>query len=324
MVIYGGVRAILDMNVDSKKILQGDQLAGGRLIRLLEEGAPEGIAGFKAIFSHTGKAFVLGITGPPGSGKSTLVAHIIAEFRQRDLKVGVVAVDPSSPLSGGAFLGDRLRMRQHTEDKGVFIRSMATRGHLGGLSRTTRETVMVLDAMGYEVVIIETVGVGQDEVEIADFAHTTAIVSLPGLGDDIQTMKAGLLEIGDLFVVNKADRPGADEEVARLRGMLEMGTIPEDGWKPPVLKTVAAKGEGIEQLVDTIWSHRQYLMDSGQFKAHNTEQTFRFVRNLVMEMAADKIFKNAEDSADYQTLLGNLIKRKIDPFTAAEKLLKGL
>ncbi|MDH3878611.1 MAG: hypothetical protein OET18_12260, partial [Desulfobacterales bacterium] len=213
---------------------------------------------------------------------------------------------------------------QHTEDDGVFIRSMATRGHLGGLSRTTREAVMVLDAMGYDVVIIETVGVGQDEVEIADFAHTTAIVSIPGLGDDIQAMKAGLLEIGDVFIVNKAERQGADEEVARLRGMLEMGTIPEDGWKPPVLKTVAVKGEGIAELVDVFSRHRQYQMDSGQFKEHNSEQTFRFVRSLVMEMAADKIFANAKDSAAYQTLLGNLNKRKIDPFTAAEKLLKGL
>lgn len=312
------------MKVDPKKILQGDQLAGGRLIRLLEEDAPEGIAGFKAIFSHTGEAFILGITGPPGSGKSTLVAHVIAEFRRRELKVGVVAVDPSSPLSGGAFLGDRLRMRQHTEDDGVFIRSMATRGHLGGLSRTTRETVMVLDAMGYDVVIIETVGVGQDEVEIADFAHTTAIVSIPGLGDDIQTMKAGLLEIGDVFIVNKADRPGADDEFARLRSMLEMGTIPEDGWKPPVLKTVAVKGEGIAELVDVFWRHRQYQMDSGRFKAHNSEQIFRFVRSLVMEMAADEIFANAKDSADYKILLKNLNKRRIDPFTAAEKLIKGL
>ncbi|MGD9079806.1 MAG: methylmalonyl Co-A mutase-associated GTPase MeaB [Desulfobacterales bacterium] len=312
------------MKADPKKVLQGNQLAGGRLIRLLEEGASEGIACLKAIFPHTGNAFVLGITGPAGSGKSTLVAHIIAEFRRRDLKVGVVAVDPSSPLSGGAFLGDRLRMRQHTEDEGVFIRSMATRGHLGGLSRTTRETVMVLDAMGYDVVIIETVGVGQDEVEIADFAHTTAIVSIPGLGDDIQTMKAGLLEVGDVFIVNKADRPGADDEVTRLESMLEMGTVPEDGWKPPVLQTVAVKGEGIAKLVDVFLRHRQFQMESGQFKAHNSEQTLRLVRSLVMEMAADKIFKNAEDSDAYQTLLGNLDKRKIDPFTAAEKLVKGL
>ena len=312
------------MKTDPQKVLQGNQLAGGRLIRLLEEAAPEGIECLKTIFPHTGNAFVLGITGPAGSGKSTLVAHIIAEFRRRDLKVGVVAVDPSSPLSGGAFLGDRLRMRQHTEDEGVFIRSMATRGHLGGLSTTTRETVMVLDAMGYDVVIIETVGVGQDEVEIANFAHTTAIVCIPGLGDDIQTMKAGLLEVGDVFIVNKADRPGADDEVTRLESMLEMGTVPEDGWKPPVLQTVAVKGEGIAKLVDVFLRHRQFQMESGQFKAHNSEQTLRFVRSLVMEMAADKIFKNAEDSDSYQTLLGNLDKRKIDPFTAAEKLVKGL
>jgi LAO/AO transport system kinase len=316
--------AINAVKANIEKVLLGDQLAGGRLIRLLEEGDPECIAGLKAIFPHTGNAFVLGITGPPGSGKSTLVTHIITEFRGQDMKVGVVAVDPSSPVSGGAFLGDRLRMRQHTEDEGVFIRSMATRGHMGGLSRTTRETVLVLDAMGYEVIIIETVGVGQDEVEIAEFAHTTAVVSVPGMGDDIQAMKAGLLEIGDVFIVNKADRPGADDEVAQLKGMLDMRAIPEDGWHPPVLKTVAVKGEGIAELIDVFCNHRQYLMDSGQFKAHNAEQTFRFFRSLVMEMAADKIFKSAKDSSVYQTLLSNLNKRKIDPITAAEKLVKGL
>ena len=312
------------MKTNSKKILRGDQLAGAKLIRLLEEGDPEGIAELKAIFPHTGNAFVLGITGPSGSGKSTLVTHIITEFRGQDMKVGVVAVDPSSPKSGGAFLGDRLRMRQHTEDEGVFIRSMATRGHMGGLSRTTRETVLVLDAMGYEVIIIETIGVGQDEVEIAEFAHTTAVVSVPGLGDDIQAMKAGLLEIGDVFIVNKADRPGADDEVAQLKGMLDMRAIPEDGWHPPVFKTVAVKGEGIAELIDALWGHRQYLLDRGQFNAHNVEQAYRFFQSIVMEMAADKIFNSAKESTAYQTLIKNLNKRKIDPITAAEKLIKDL
>jgi LAO/AO transport system kinase len=292
-----------------EKVLLGDQLAGAKLIRMLEEGDPMGIEGLKALYAHTGNAFVLGITGAPGCGKSTLITHIITELRQRNMKIGVVAIDPSSPLSGGAFLGDRFRMGRHTddrfrmgrhtEDEGVFIRSMATRGHLGGLSKTTYETVMVLDAMGYDAIIIETVGVGQAEVEIAELAHTKAVVSIPGMGDDIQAMKAGILEIGDVFVVNKADRPGADEVVTQLRGMLEMGTIPEDAWHPPVL-------------------------DSGDFGKHNFEQTFQLLRRLVMEMAADKIFSSTGESTTYQTLLDALNNRKIDPFTAAETLVKGL
>jgi LAO/AO transport system kinase len=306
-----------------EKVLLGDQLAGAKLIRMLEEGDPMGIEGLKALYAHAGNALVLGITGPPGSGKSTLITHIITELRRRNMKVGVVAIDPSSPLSGGAFLGDRIRMRQHTEDEGVFIRSMATRGHLGGLSKTTYETTMVLDAMGYDVIIIETVGVGQAEVEIAEFAHTKAVICLPGMGDDIQVMKAGLLEIGDVFVVNKADRPGADDAVTQLRGMLEMGTNPEDAWHPPVLKTVAVNAEGIAELVDAFWSHRQYLLDSGGLSKHNSEQTFQFMRRLVMEMAADKIFSSTSKTA-YQTLRDALNNRKIDPFTAAEKLVKDL
>jgi LAO/AO transport system kinase len=307
-----------------EKVLLGDQLAGAKLIRMLEEGDPMGIEGLKALYAHAGNALVLGITGPPGSGKSTLITHIITELRRRNMKVGVVAIDPSSPLSGGAFLGDRIRMRQHTEDEGVFIRSMATRGHLGGLSKTTYETTMVLDAMGYDVIIIETVGVGQAEVEIAEFAHTKAVICLPGMGDDIQVMKAGLLEIGDVFVVNKADKPGADDVVSQLRGMLEMGTIAEDGWHPPVLKTVALNAEGIAELVNAFWSHRRYLLGSGDFNKHNFEQAFQLLRRLVMEMAADKIFSSTSESSAHQTLLDAVNKREIDPFTAAETLVKDL
>jgi len=310
------------MKAEAKKILQGDQLAGAKLIRMLEEGDAEGLEVLKTIFPHTGKAFVLGITGPAGCGKSTLITQIIAELRKRNLRVGVVAVDPSSPLSGGAFLGDRIRMRRHTEDPGVFIRSMATRGHLGGLSKTTKEAVIVLDAMGYEVIIIETVGVGQAEVEIAGLAHTKCVVCLPGMGDEIQAMKAGLLEIADVFIVNKADQAGAENVAAQLRAMLQMGTMAEDSWHPPVHKTVALKNEGIVELVDAFWSHRQHLLDSGGFKAHNFEQALQLLRRRVMEMAADKIFEAVAGSEAYQALLVDLDQRKIDPFTAAEKLIK--
>ena len=314
------------MQTDINKILKGDQLAGARLIRLLEEGSPQGVEGLKALFAHTGKAFFLGITGPPGSGKSTLVSHMITECRRRDLKVGVVAVDPSSPLTGGAFLGDRLRMRQHTEDANVFIRSMATRGHMGGLSTTTREVVLVLDAMGYDVVMIETVGVGQDEVEIAEFAHTTIVVSLPGTGDDIQALKAGLLEIGDIFVVNKGDRPGADDEVARLKAMLVMAkkTEGEGNWITPVIKTTAVKGEGIPRLVDECWRHRRYLVEEGLFEKHADEQTLCLFERIVMEQVADKLFDNRQASDAYQALLEDLKNRRIDPVSAAEKMVKNL
>lgn len=306
----------------TQKIINGDQLAGARLIRLLEEEDTAGIGMLKYLYPHTGQAFVIGVTGPPGSGKSTLVNCLISEFRSRNMRVAVVAIDPSSPISGGALLGDRIRMRRHADDDGVFIRSMATRGHLGGLSKTTRETVLVFDAMGYDVVIIETVGVGQDEVEIAQFAHTTAVVSLPGMGDDIQAMKAGLLEIGDVFIVNKADNPGADDVVEQLQAMLNLGKRSENDWRPPVLKTVAVKNEGIAELADTFRGHRQFLSDNGTFAEHNFKWEYHFFRQLVMEMAADRIFDRAKDSPSFLELLDDLKARKVDPISAAEKMIQ--
>jgi LAO/AO transport system kinase len=199
---------------------------------------------------------------------------------------------------------------------------MATRGHLGGLSRTTREAVLVFDAMGYDIVIIETVGVGQDEVEIAQFAHTTAVVSVPGMGDDIQAMKAGLLEIGDVFIVNKADTPGADDVVEQLQSMLDLGRRSENDWRPPVLKTVAVKDEGLVELADTFWAHRQYLNDSGNMAEHNFKWEYHFFRRLVMELATDRIFGGFQGTPAFAKLLDDLKKREIDPISAAEKMLE--
>jgi LAO/AO transport system kinase len=307
-----------------QKIIHGDQLAGARLIRLLEDGNLEGMAVLKHLYAYTGNAYVIGITGPPGSGKSTLVSCIISEFRKRNMKVAVVAIDPSSPISGGALLGDRIRMRCHTEDDGVFIRSLATRGHLGGLSRTTRETVLVFDAMGYEVIIIETVGVGQDEVEIAQFAHTSAVVSLPGMGDEIQVMKAGLLEIGDVLIVNKADKPGADDLVGQLRFMLETKPTSDNGWRPPVLKTIAVKSQGIPELVGAFRRHRRFLIDTGRFSELNFKREFQFFKMLVREIAAEKIFTCVAGSPIYLEIIEDLKNRKIDPFAAAEQLMERL
>ncbi|MBE0618912.1 MAG: methylmalonyl Co-A mutase-associated GTPase MeaB [Proteobacteria bacterium] len=304
--------------------LKGSQLAGARLIRLLEEGDPEGIEALKALYPHTGRAFLLGITGPPGAGKSTLVDRIIGELRGRGKTVGVVAVDPSSPFSGGAILGDRVRMQRHATDDGVFVRSMATRGHLGGLSKATGEAVLVLDAMGYDVVLVETVGVGQDEVEVVDLAHTTAVVSLPGMGDDIQAMKAGILEIGDVFVVNKADKPGADEVVKQLTVMLEMRHTPPGEWQPRVLRTVAVKSEGIPELVDAFFAHRQHLLDSGRLHERMALRELHFFRQLVKEMAADKIFGCVSGDAQYDALLEDLKARRLDPYSAAERIVGGL
>jgi LAO/AO transport system kinase len=308
----------------AKEVLKGNQLAGSRLIRLLEEGDPQGIKELKALYPHTGKAFVLGITGPPGVGKSTILDRLISEFRKRGMKVGVVAVDPSSPISGGAILGDRLRMGRHAGDDGVFVRSMATRGHLGGLSKATKEAFLVLDAMGFDIIFIETVGVGQDEVAVKDFVHTTAVVSIPGMGDEVQSMKAGILEIGNIYVVNKADLPGAEEVRQHLHALNQSRPVNAGGWRPPVIMTAAVKNEGIAELADAFMYHRQHLAHQDKLADTLFEHELQFFRQIVQVMAAEKIFDQVSELPAYVDLIKAIKGRKIDPYSAAERLIKGL
>jgi LAO/AO transport system kinase len=242
----------------SERVEAGDSRAIARAISLIEDEGPAGAELIRAIFRRTGRAYLVGMTGPPGAGKSTLVDRLIAEVRPGGLRVGVIAVDPTSPFTGGAVLGDRLRMQAHASDEGVFIRSMATRGHLGGLARATGDAALVLDAAGFDVVIIETVGVGQDEIDIVRTADVSIVTLVPGAGDHVQALKAGIMEIADIFVVNKADREDADQLVSAIEANLALHTYEAGEWRPPVLKTVATSGSGVAELLETIWMFRRH------------------------------------------------------------------
>jgi len=244
-----------------EKILAGDVRTVARVIRDIDDGVPEVRETLKALYPHTGRAYVIGITGAPGVGKSTLVDQMLVHLRRQGRTVGVLAVDPTSPFSGGAILGDRVRMQRHSLDEGVFIRSLATRGYFGGLTQSTRSAIDVLDAMGKDTILVETVGVGQDEVDVVRAAQTTVIVTIPGMGDDIQAIKAGILEVGDIFVINKADRDGVEKTLSDLRLMIEMDHRKyEDGkWKPPILKVEALFDKGVAELLEEIEKHRRFL-----------------------------------------------------------------
>jgi len=290
-------------------------------MRDIDDGRPEAIEELKRLYPHTGNAFIIGITGPPGAGKSTLVDQLIASFRTRGKKVGVVAVDPTSPFTGGAILGDRIRMNRHSCDEGVFIRSLATRGALGGLSRSTSDVALVMDALGMDIVIIETVGVGQDEVDIVKEAHTTCVVMVPGLGDDIQAIKAGILEIGDIFVVNKADREGADRTARELCNMLEMRNAPEGGWTPHVLKTEAQRGTGIEELTGEILAHRNFFLSSEAINDFLRQRNQRHFMSILRDTLFKKamVFMAKNDYLD--RFVTDMSDNRIDPYSAVEEIV---
>jgi LAO/AO transport system kinase len=284
------------------------------LISLAENREPGAREALRSIFGATGRAHVIGITGPPGSGKSTLADKLIAHFRAASRSVGVIAVDPSSPFTGGAFLGDRVRMQGRTTDPGVFIRSMGSRGALGGLSRATSDAVHVLDALGKDVILVETVGVGQAEIDIVRTADTVVVVSVPGLGDEIQAIKAGILEIGDVFAVNKADRPEADRTASEIAAWIEVGRGGA-GWVPPVVKTMAEKGDGVAELADAIERHRKFLQSSKEGERRRIERAKWEIVEILRDRLLRSVHQGPLDAAARRVAL-----REEDPASAAERI----
>ena len=302
------------------RALGGDRVATAKLLSLVEQGGDGARAVVSRIYPHTGRAWSIGITGAPGAGKSTLTDALVSCLRADDIEVGVLAVDPSSPFSGGAILGDRVRMQRHSTDPGVFIRSMASRGHLGGLAVATPQSVRVLDAVGKPYVIVETVGVGQVEVEIASQADTTIVVVNPGWGDEVQAAKAGLLEVADIFVVNKADRPGVDATVSDLSGMLELA--PGPAWRPPIVRTVALDGDGVGELWAAIEEHRAFLLADGGLQKRRRARLASELRALVVEQVLARS-GGITQGARFDAIVDDVESLAIDPYTAVDALLAG-
>jgi len=300
-------------------VLSGDRRSIARAITIMENNEAEAKKLINTIYPYTGKAHVIGLTGPGGSGKSTLIEKIVRECRRRGKTVGVIAVDPTSPFTGGAFLGDRIRMQELSTDQGVFIRSMATRNYPGGIAKATKDAVKILDAAGKDIVIVETVGAGQSEVEIIKVAQTVVVIHAPGLGDEIQAIKAGLMEIADIFVVNKADRENADKAVMDIQAIMQLNNK-EKAWKTPIIKTVALTGEGVQQLIKELEEHRQFLEKERERKKSLLRAETELTEAL-KEKVVSSIIDELKKEEKFEELLRKILEREIDPALAAEKLL---
>jgi LAO/AO transport system kinase len=303
----------------AESILSGNQRALARGITVVETGGAAARELLGALYAHTGRAHIVGVTGAPGVGKSTLVNALALCWRRAGKTIGIVAVDPTSPFTGGAILGDRIRMQPLGGDAGIFIRSMASRGRLGGIARATGDAVDLLDAAGFDIVIVETVGAGQGEVEIASAAQTTLVIEVPGMGDDVQAIKAGILEIADVFAVNKADREGADATMRQLRAMLHLGGPPRDGWEPPILPVVALREEGVAELAAAIERHIAHLRGSGHFVAQQRQRAARELDLVVQEVALERAHTRVAGDA-WEALVGRIARREIDPYSAAQQI----